>query len=146
MTWATSSGAWELGKGASKGLDKGLAAAYNEDDFDDFRNTERTKHMTKLVGEDQTAARVFRALGDPTRFQIVRMLLEREELGCGDFTAAFDLSASALSHHTRVLQECGLITMRKEGAHHFFRVNHGQVKRFAPHLASSAEPIQQAKG
>lgn len=102
--------------------------------------------MTMPQADDLAAVKAFRALGDPTRFQIVRMLIEHGELGCADFGTAFSLSASALSHHTRILQECGLITMRKEGAHHFFRVNHQQVARFAPHLVSSAEPIQPAQG
>lgn len=94
---------------------------------------------TKLLDDDLAAVRVFRALGDRTRLQIIRMLVEQGELGCGDFGAAFDLSAPALSHHTRVLQECGLITMRKDGPHHFFQVNHEQLARFVPHLASGKE-------
>ena len=90
--------------------------------------------MSKLLADELMAVKVFKALGDPTRFQIVRMLVEQEELGCGDFGASFGLSAPALSHHTRVLQECGLITMRKEGPHHFFRLQREQLARFAPSL------------
>ena len=90
--------------------------------------------MSKLLADELIAVKVFKALGDPTRFQIVRMLVEQEELGCGDFGASFGLSAPALSHHTRVLQECGLITMRKEGPHHFFRLQREQLARFAPSL------------
>lgn len=95
--------------------------------------------MNSLTAGDIAAVKVFKALGDPTRFQIVRMLVEREELGCGDFAATFGLSAPALSHHTRVLQECGLITMRKEGPHHFFRLQREQLARFAPSLVAAPE-------
>jgi DNA-binding transcriptional ArsR family regulator len=88
---------------------------------------------------DEQAVKVYRALGDPTRYRIVQMLARAEELGCGDFAEAFKLSAPALSHHTRVLQECGLISMRKEGPHHFFRLRREQLARFAPFLAARAE-------
>ncbi len=96
--------------------------------------------MTRLSADESTAVKVFKALGDPTRFVMVRMLTEHEELGCADFAAAFRLSAPALSHHTRVLQECGLITMRKEGSHHFFQLQREQLARFAPSLATPLEP------
>jgi len=87
--------------------------------------------------EDEQAVKVYRALGDPTRYRIVQMLAETDELGCADFAAAFRLSAAALSHHTRILQDCGLITMRKEGPHHFFRLRREHLARFAPFLTDS---------
>ncbi|MBI4233745.1 MAG: helix-turn-helix transcriptional regulator [Chloroflexi bacterium] len=86
--------------------------------------------------EELEAVKVYKALGDPTRFRIVRMLTERQELGCGDLQGVFGLSAPALSHHTRVLQECGLISMRREGPFHFFRLRPEQLQRFAPALLS----------
>ncbi|MBI2940471.1 MAG: helix-turn-helix transcriptional regulator [Chloroflexi bacterium] len=90
--------------------------------------------MTELTADELMAVKVFRALGDPTRYRIVQLLTEREELGCGDLPGIFDLSAPALSHHTRTLLECGLLSMRREGAHHFFRLRREQVERFAPGL------------
>jgi ArsR family transcriptional regulator len=93
--------------------------------------------VAKLPTADLAAIKVCKALGHPTRYRIVRMLTEREELGCGDLMAACGISAPALSHHTRILQECGLITVRREGAYHFFRVEPDMLARYAPGLAPS---------
>jgi len=84
--------------------------------------------------EEASAVKVFRALGDCTRFKIVRLLVEQGELGCGDLKHAFPLSAPCLSHHTGILQECGLIGLRKDGAYHFFHVREETVRRYAPAL------------
>lgn len=72
---------------------------------------------------DRQAVRVFRALGDPTRYRMVQLLARREEVACRELAKHFRLSAPALSHHFRVLQECGLMRVRKEGPYHYFRLN-----------------------
>lgn len=97
--------------------------------------------MAELTEEELKAVRVFRALGDPTRFKIVRMLIQRDELGCGELQTVFELSAPAMSHHTRVLQECGLLAVRKEGPFHFFRLRRDQVERLAPGLLGSENRV-----
>jgi ArsR family transcriptional regulator, arsenate/arsenite/antimonite-responsive transcriptional repressor len=84
--------------------------------------------------DDATAVRVFRALGDCTRFKVVRLLIERGELGVSDLQAAFPLSAPCLSHHTRILQECGLIGLRKAGAFHFFHPRREMIAVYSPGL------------
>lgn len=81
--------------------------------------------------------RVFRALGDCTRYKIVRLLIERGELGVSDLQAAFPLSAPCLSHHTRILQECGLVCLRKAGAYHFFRPKRETIALYSPALLIS---------
>ena len=91
--------------------------------------------------EDGSAVRVFRALGDCTRYKIVRLLVERGELGCSELHAAFPLSAPCMSHHTRILQECGLIGLRKDGAYHFFHARTETIRLYSPNLLSpAAEP------
>lgn len=88
--------------------------------------------------DDATAVRVFRALGDCTRYKMVRLLIERGELGVSDLQAAFPLSAPCLSHHTRILQECGLIGLRKAGAFHFFHPRRETIAVYSPGLLALA--------
>ncbi|HEY8477154.1 MAG TPA: metalloregulator ArsR/SmtB family transcription factor [Chloroflexota bacterium] len=95
--------------------------------------------MEDLAVEERRAVKVYRALGDPNRLRIVRMLVQREELGCPELQAALGLSPPALSHHTRVLQECGLVAMRREGVYHFFRLRRDELERFAPALLDVSE-------
>jgi DNA-binding transcriptional ArsR family regulator len=79
--------------------------------------------------QERQLVRIFRALGDPTRYRIVRVLMEHEEVACRDLSRLFALSAPALSHHFRVLQDCGLMHVRKEGPYHFFRLDRRLLDR-----------------
>jgi DNA-binding transcriptional ArsR family regulator len=80
----------------------------------------------------EQAILVFKALSDPTRYEMVRMLCQADELGCGDFAARFDLTPQALSHHYRVLERAGLVQSRKEGLHVWYRLNRSTLDRFMP--------------
>ena len=58
--------------------------------------------------------KVLKALGDPKRAMIVDML------SCGELCACmilekFVMSQSTLSHHMKLLCECGLVRVRNEG-------------------------------
>ena len=58
--------------------------------------------------------KVFKALSEPKRAMIVNML------SCGELCACkilekFDMSQSTLSHHMKLLRECGLVKGRNEG-------------------------------
>ncbi len=78
------------------------------------------------------AVKVFRALGDGTRYRIVIMLARRGELGCADFEREFGLSRPAMSHHYRVLENAGLVRTRREGNRVFVRLNTELLRRFIP--------------
>lgn len=91
--------------------------------------------MPTLVEMD--AIKIFRALGDPTRFRIVCTLLARGETSCGELGEMFSLSAPALSHHFRVLQDCGLVEVRKEGVYHFFSLDRGRLEQIVPGFAAA---------
>jgi DNA-binding transcriptional ArsR family regulator len=56
---------------------------------------------------------VLHALSDPARLEIVRLLDEGKEWSCGHFDIG--LSKATLSHHFRVLRECGVIRTRRDG-------------------------------
>lgn len=78
------------------------------------------------------AIRIFKALSDPTRYQMVRMLLHCDELGCVELEKAFELSKPAMSHHYRVLENAGLLSSRKEGVYVYFRLDKEWLARFLP--------------
>ena len=64
--------------------------------------------------ERLTAA--FRALGDPTRLEMFRLLAAQEAPVCAcDVGAGFELSQPTMSHHLRILREAGLVTAEKRG-------------------------------
>jgi len=72
---------------------------------------------------DELAA-IHKALGDPTRIQILHILAATTEPVCVcDFTAAFDLGQPTVSHHLATLREAGLVTSFKRGIWGFYRLN-----------------------
>lgn len=80
----------------------------------------------------QEAVKVFKALSDPTRYEIVRMLVCSEELGCQDFELIFHKSKPAMSHHYSVLVNAGLLVNRKDGLRVYYRLERKQLDRFMP--------------
>ena len=59
-------------------------------------------------------ALICRALGDANRLQIVQMLSDGEKCGC-KLLEKFEITQPTLSHHMKILCECGLVETRKEG-------------------------------
>lgn len=82
------------------------------------------------------AVAVFKALSDKTRYEIVRMMLDADEVSCTQITEWSSLSSPALSHHFRVLEHSGLMETRKEGVHMFFRINRAKLDHFLPQFQS----------
>ena len=63
---------------------------------------------------------LFKALGDPLRLQIVR-LLKGDSLSVSELCEVLDMRQSALSHHLKVLVEVDLLVRRREGTAVFYR-------------------------
>lgn len=59
-------------------------------------------------------AKIFKALSDPSRLKILDMLSCGEKCAC-EILESFDFTQPTLSHHMKVLMECGLVKSRKEG-------------------------------
>lgn len=59
--------------------------------------------------------RIFKALGDPVRLKIVKMLAENGEMCVCRILPALDMTQPAVSHHMAVLRIAGLVNSRKQG-------------------------------
>lgn len=59
-------------------------------------------------------ALICKALGDSNRLQIVKMLSSGEKCGC-KLLEKFEITQPTLSHHMKILCECGLVRTRREG-------------------------------
>ncbi len=68
------------------------------------------------------AALICKALSDNNRLQIVQLLSSGEKCGC-KLLEAFDITQPTLSHHMKILCECGLVNSRKEGKWHHYSIN-----------------------
>ena len=59
--------------------------------------------------------KIFAALSDPTRLQIVELLTECEEMSGSEIADKLGISLALFCHHSKTLSEAGLIKQRKEG-------------------------------
>ncbi|MGA3031164.1 MAG: metalloregulator ArsR/SmtB family transcription factor [Candidatus Limnocylindrales bacterium] len=89
-------------------------------------------------------ARIFRALGDPSRLAIFELVRDYCDQGSGqsaedlrnsvsEIAKQFDLSLSTVSHHLKELRTAGLIRCERRGQHIFCSVDPmalGAVERF----------------
>lgn len=60
------------------------------------------------------AGNIFKALGDPTRRQIIEDLRDGE-LSAGEIASGFDISGPSVSRHLSILKAAGLISERRDG-------------------------------
>jgi DNA-binding transcriptional ArsR family regulator len=66
--------------------------------------------------------RAFKALADPTRREILR-LLGRAEMTAGELAGHFDMTKPSMSHHFSVLKEADFIKSRREGQQIWYSLN-----------------------
>ncbi|GAA2729090.1 metalloregulator ArsR/SmtB family transcription factor [Actinocorallia aurantiaca] len=78
-------------------------------------------------------ARVFKALGDPVRLQLLSMIASRAggEVCVCDLTPSFELSQPTISHHLKLLREAGLIDGERRGTWVYYRLVPATVDRLA---------------
>ena len=67
-----------------------------------------------------TAGEVLRALAEPRRREILRLVSQRE-LPAGEIAAAFDVTRTAVSQHLTVLKTAGLLVERRAGTRRLYR-------------------------
>lgn len=64
----------------------------------------------------------FKAMADPTRRKILRMLANRE-MTAGEIAEHFNISGPSMSHHFNVLKGADLIWGRREGQQIVYTLN-----------------------
>ena len=65
---------------------------------------------------------VFKALNDPARREILK-LLQKQDMTAGDIAAHFKMSAPSISHHLDKLKRAGLVTTLKRGQFIHYSIN-----------------------
>lgn len=88
--------------------------------------TEPVALLPAEAGGAQTIAKLFRALGDPTRLRLLEYLL-REEHTVTECVAYIGLSQGRVSTHLGCLSDCGYVHVRREGRRAFYRVTDPRV-------------------
>jgi ArsR family transcriptional regulator, arsenate/arsenite/antimonite-responsive transcriptional repressor len=92
---------------------------------------------------------VFRALADPTRREILR-LLRGGEMSAGELAKRFEMTKPSMSHHFTVLKQADLVLTRRDGQQIIYALNTTVMQDlaailwdlFAGHSANSASSGQ----
>jgi ArsR family transcriptional regulator len=86
-------------------------------------------------------ARVFKALGDPTRVRLVSLIAASDggEACICDLTEPVALSQPTVSHHMKLLVEAGLIHREQRGKWAYYRIVDGALAALAQALTSSTD-------
>lgn len=81
-------------------------------------------------------ARVFKALGDPTRVRLLSLIAASDggEACICDLTDPVGLSQPTVSHHMKLLVDAGLVTREQRGKWAYFRVVDGALETAARSL------------
>jgi DNA-binding transcriptional ArsR family regulator len=87
------------------------------------------------------ASRIFRALADPTRRQILQDLKERD-LAAGEIAARFSISGPSISRHLSILKRADLVSERREGNRIFYRLEPEQIAGAVGDFLSAVCPTQ----
>lgn len=78
----------------------------------------------------ETRRDVFQAIADPTRRKIVD-IVSQKPVNLKTLAEHFDISRPAISQQIRILSECGLLEIRKEGRETFCSVQPEELKKIA---------------
>jgi len=99
--------------------------------------------LSDKVLDDAGVDRLFRALADATRRDIVRRTLAGEA-SVSELASAYDMSWAAVQKHVAVLEGAELVTKEARGRERIVRGNPAQIQR-AQTLLDSYEQIWRAR-
>lgn len=65
---------------------------------------------------------ICKALGDPNRLKIIKLLTDGEQCAC-KLLEAFQITQPTLSHHIKILSQIGLVNIRKDGKWNYYSIS-----------------------
>lgn len=78
-------------------------------------------------------ARIFKALGDKSRLEIVEMLAGGEKCAC-KLLEKFNFSQPTLSHHMKILCDSGIVASRKEGKWMYYSLSDSAISSLSDYV------------
>ncbi|MEQ7049942.1 metalloregulator ArsR/SmtB family transcription factor [Paenibacillaceae sp. P-4] len=88
---------------------------------------------TQIMFDDEQRVKIFKALADETRLDIIRTLYANgKEMNCGEVMQIRDTSKSNTSYHLRTLREAKLIKVRKEAQTKYMSIDIETFQTYLP--------------
>ncbi|QSZ27312.1 helix-turn-helix transcriptional regulator [Aceticella autotrophica] len=80
------------------------------------------------MNQDDLIVKIFKALGHPVRFKIMKFLCDGPKCVC-KLNERFEYSQANLSQHLRILKDAGLVKSEKVGLEMHYRLYNENVKK-----------------
>jgi DNA-binding transcriptional ArsR family regulator len=90
--------------------------------------------LLETQGDVEAYAQIFDALSQSVRITMIRMISEADELPCTVLDETLPIAKSTISYHVKTLHHAGLIEVRKDGRHYFYRIRREVIDRYVPGL------------
>ena len=84
---------------------------------------------------EEKISELCKALGDPNRLKIIKLLTDGEQCAC-KLLEAFQITQPTLSHHMKILSGTGLVSCRKEGKWTYYSISCCMLKEFKSYFDS----------
>jgi len=79
------------------------------------------------LNQDDLAVKIFKALGHPVRFKIMKFLCDGPKCVC-KLNEKFEYSQANLSQHLRILKDAALVKSEKVGLEMHYRLYNDNIK------------------
>ncbi len=76
--------------------------------------------------DDKFKAKIFKALSDPVRLDILDFLRDREKCVC-EIIPHVKLIQPLVSRHLKILKDCGIVRYRKDGNRRLYSITDQQI-------------------
>ena len=91
--------------------------------------------MPGLIIETDELAKIFKAMGHPTRIKIVEHLIKINSCVCGEIVEIFPFSQSTISQHLKLLKDSGVVHGEIEGPKTCYCINFDVLNTFKRYVS-----------
>ena len=92
----------------------------------------------------EEVANICKAMSDANRLRILEMLTTGEKCGC-ELLEELQVTQPTLSHHMKVLSDCGLVSSRKDGKWHHYSINRERFAEYKEYIVAISGYKEQNK-
>lgn len=93
-----------------------------------------SKYLHKLNHNMDTRRDVFQAIADPTRRQIIGLVVKKAQ-NVNTIAENFGVSRQAISLHIKILEECGLLMIKQQGRERYCEAKLQQLSEVSVWIA-----------
>jgi ArsR family transcriptional regulator, arsenate/arsenite/antimonite-responsive transcriptional repressor len=89
---------------------------------------------TPVRSLSESYTQVMKALADPTRLEILRLVGSASDYACTSLEAELDVGKSTISYHVKILSHAGLLSVQRQGRYFRYRLNPDVLDFYVPNL------------